>query len=145
MNGHGYTYCIFEYNSNEQWISKQFFDLSQNPVCNEYGYAGVNRLVNEQGWLLRETFVGLKGERVTNENGFAVHLFTYDNNGHLLLETFYSDRNTLAVLPAGYTYIQYTYDDWGILLKVEPLDISKNPVNVDLSQEVWWQEEQQSH
>ena len=104
----------------------------------------MNRLVNEQGWLLRETFVGLKGERVTNENGFAVHLFTYDNNGHLLLETFYSDRNTLAVLPVGYTYIQYTYDNWGILLKVEPLDISKNPVNVDLSQEDWWQKEQKS-
>lgn len=121
--------CYYDFDSNGNFNKEMYFDENERPICNGYGFAGVKYNRDDDGYIIKETFLGEDGGITKHILGYYVLGSEYDNEHRLIKNMYYDNDGKLIDNIYGYAGINYyDFDDMGNALKERYFDSNGNLV-----------------
>ena len=102
------------YNELKQKVSERWNDVSGAPVLCKAGYSGLDRLFDEAGNTIRETYYGADGQVGANTSGYCVLERRFDENKRVVWYR-YLDAEGRPVAIKGAREVEQGYDAMGKL------------------------------
>ena len=96
-------------------LEELWLDIDETPAMNlKLGYARVQRELDEDGNILRESYYDASNKPVTIEDGYATIVRKYNEDHQVVRESYFGEDGKAMLLPStGYAAVTYEYDDRG--------------------------------
>ena len=110
-------------------IQERYLDADGRPALYKGNYSGIDRVYNEKGKVIRETFYDITGNVGPNKSGVIIDEKDYDENGKTSEIRYYDASGEPVQVSSGAYRICYVYDENGNANNEILLDADGNRIN----------------
>ena len=96
-------------------LEELWLDVDETPAMNlKLGYARVQRELDENGNILRESYYDASDKPVTIDEGYATIVRKYNDERQVVRESYFGENGKAILLPSGgYAAVTFEYDERG--------------------------------